>query len=44
MVRLYEIDGSSKKIMKQQMEEIAGKWRPYRTYACRYLWNAKDSI
>ncbi|MBR9921487.1 MAG: DNA-3-methyladenine glycosylase 2 family protein [Bacteroidetes bacterium] len=25
------------------MIEIAEDWRPYRTYACRYLWEAKDT-
>jgi DNA-3-methyladenine glycosylase II len=29
-------------LLKAQMHEIAEKWRPYRTYACRYLWGWKD--
>ncbi|MCP9749636.1 DNA-3-methyladenine glycosylase [Ferruginibacter sp. HRS2-29] len=43
MARLYKIDTEDKKAMRQQMIKIAEKWRPYRTYACRYLWNWKDN-
>ncbi len=42
MARLYKIDTGDKKQMKQRMQEIANRWSPYRTYACKYLWNAKD--
>lgn len=43
MISLYKIDTGNKKEMKLKMLEIAQRWAPYRTYACRYLWNAKDS-
>lgn len=42
MVKLYSLDTSDKKKLKADMEKIAGKWSPYRTYACRYLWGWKD--
>jgi len=28
--------------MKLAMLQIAEKWKPYRTYACKYLWGWKD--
>ncbi len=42
ITKLYKLDSSDKKIMKQKMLEISAKWSPYRTYACRYLWVWKD--
>ncbi len=42
MTRLYKLDASDKKGMKEKMLKISGKWKPYRTYACRYLWGWKD--
>ncbi len=42
MAKLYKIDMSDKKAMKQKMISISDKWKPYRTYACRYLWGWKD--
>lgn len=41
--KLYRIDPSDKKLMKQKMLKISAKWSPYRTYACRYLWGWKDN-
>jgi DNA-3-methyladenine glycosylase II len=43
MTRLYKLDATDKKILKQDMLRLSEKWRPYRTYACRYLWNWKDN-
>lgn len=43
MTRLYKLDASDKKGMKEKMLKISGKWKPYRTYACRYLWGWKDA-
>jgi DNA-3-methyladenine glycosylase II len=40
MCKLYKIDASNKKAMKEKMISISNKWIPYRTYACRYLWNS----
>jgi len=42
MVRLYSIEVERKKDLKLKMNEIALKWRPYRTYACLHLWRWKD--
>lgn len=41
--KLYAIDTTDKKAMKQEMLRISSKWSPYRTYACRYLWGWKDN-
>ncbi len=43
MTKLYRIDASDKKMMKQQMISIANKWSPYKTYACLHLWAWKDN-
>ena len=40
MCKLYKIDAADKKAMKLKMISISNKWIPYRTYACRYLWNS----
>lgn len=42
MMELYQLNPSSKKELLQQMQQVAEKWRPYRTYACMYLWRLKD--
>lgn len=41
--KLYKVDSSDKKTMKEKMLKISSKWKPYRTYACRYLWGWKDN-
>lgn len=41
--RLYPLDGSSKKALKADLERIAARWTPYRTYASMHLWRWKDS-
>lgn len=41
--KLYNIDTTNKKLMKEKMLKAAEKWSPYRTYACRYLWGWKDN-
>lgn len=41
--KLYKVDASDKKLMKEKMLTISKKWSPYRTYACRYLWGWKDN-
>lgn len=43
MKQLYKLDDSSKKELKENMQKIAAKWVPYRTYACLHLWQWKDS-
>jgi len=42
MTKLYKLDATNKKEMKNKMLQISEKWKPYRTYACRYLWQWKD--
>ncbi|MBL7750236.1 MAG: DNA-3-methyladenine glycosylase 2 family protein [Chitinophagaceae bacterium] len=42
MIDLYKLDGSDRKKLKGEIERIAQKWAPYRTYACLYLWRWKD--
>lgn len=42
MVKLYNLDTSNKKQLKEKMQKIAFKWSPYRTYACMHLWRWKD--
>jgi DNA-3-methyladenine glycosylase II len=41
--KLYKVDATDKKAMKEKMLIISKKWSPYRTYACRYLWGWKDN-
>jgi DNA-3-methyladenine glycosylase II len=43
MCKIYKIDSSDKKAMKEKMLRISKKWSPYRTYACKYLWGWKDA-
>ena len=42
MERLYNIDSTNKKLMKEKMLQLSQKWSPYRTYACLHLWSWKD--
>ena len=41
MIRLYKLDSSDKKKLKEDMQRISNKWKPYRTYACMHLWRSK---
>ncbi len=41
--RLYKIDATDKKAMKEKMGKISAKWIPFRTYACLHLWKWKDN-
>jgi DNA-3-methyladenine glycosylase II len=43
MIKLYKLDTTDKKKMKEQMLQLSEKWSPYRTYACLYLWGWKDN-
>ncbi|MCO6496577.1 MAG: DNA-3-methyladenine glycosylase 2 family protein [Chitinophagaceae bacterium] len=42
MIRIYNIREQDKKKLNDKLIRISGKWSPYRTYACRYLWMSKD--
>jgi len=40
---LYKIDDpGNKKRVKEKILRKAEKWKPFRTYACLYLWGWKD--
>lgn len=43
MIKLYKVDDSDKKKLRETLLRISGKWSPYRTYACLHLWQWKDS-
>jgi DNA-3-methyladenine glycosylase II len=43
MIRLYKLDREDKKLFREKLLLISGKWAPYRTYACMYLWRYKDN-
>lgn len=39
VVRLYMLEETDAKLLRKQILLISDKWSPYRTYACRHLWN-----
>lgn len=41
IIDLYKLTETGK-ALRHQMVEVAAPWRPYRTYACWYLWRYKD--
>jgi len=43
MIRLYQLDVSNKKQLREELLRISEKWSPYRTYACLHLWKWKDN-
>ena len=43
MAKIYKLDMTDKKGLKEKMLKISAKWSPYRTYACFYLWKYKDT-
>ena len=43
MIKLYKLDNSDKKKLKEDMLRLSAKWSPYRTYACVHLWRWKDN-
>jgi DNA-3-methyladenine glycosylase II len=42
MVKLYNLDATDKKLVKEKMLKLSEKWKPYRTYACLHLWKWTD--
>ncbi len=42
MAELYDLNIDDKKQMRSHMERLSEPWKPYRTYACRYLWTWKN--
>jgi DNA-3-methyladenine glycosylase II len=43
MIKLYKLDREDKKKFREDLLRISKKWSPYRTYACKHLWNWKDN-
>ncbi len=43
MIKLYKLDRDDKKKFKIDLLKISEKWSPYRTYACKHLWEWKDN-
>ncbi len=43
MIKIYKLDSTDKKQLKEEMLRISKKWSPYRTYACLHLWKWKDN-
>jgi DNA-3-methyladenine glycosylase II len=43
MIKLYKLNREDKKKFREDMLRISKKWSPYRTYACKHLWNWKDN-
>lgn len=43
MIKLYDLKHRKKKIMLNKLIKISEQWKPYRTYACMYLWRWKDN-
>jgi DNA-3-methyladenine glycosylase II len=43
MIKLYKLDTTDKKKIKEDMLRLSKKWSPYRTYACVHLWRWKDN-
>ncbi|HEX4849956.1 MAG TPA: DNA-3-methyladenine glycosylase [Puia sp.] len=44
MAKLYKLDSKDKKKFRERLLVISEKWKPFRTYACVYLWRWKDKI
>ena len=44
MIKLYKLDREDKKKFKEDLLRISKKWSPYRTYACKHLWEWKDNV
>lgn len=42
MIQLYQLTETGKDL-KKRMIELSQPWSPYRTYACRMLWDWKDN-
>ena len=43
MTKIYKLDTTDKKALRENMLKLSLKWAPYRTYACFYLWKYKDT-
>ncbi|RYD55071.1 MAG: DNA-3-methyladenine glycosylase 2 family protein [Sphingobacteriales bacterium] len=43
MIKIYKLDATDKKALREKMLKLSAKWSPYRTYACLHLWRYKDT-
>lgn len=43
VIGIYGLKHRTKKTMEAGILKISEQWKPYRTYACLYLWRWKDS-
>ncbi len=43
MIKLYKLDNSNKKKLREELMRVSKRWSPYRTYACMYMWRLKDN-
>ncbi len=43
MIKIYKLDKTNKKKLREDMLRISAKWAPYRTFACVHLWRFKDN-
>ncbi len=43
MKKMYKLETLDKKALLLKMDTLSKKWHPYKTYACRHLWNYKDN-
>jgi DNA-3-methyladenine glycosylase II len=41
IIALYGVETTNKKQLYRDLTNIAEAWRPYRSFACRYLWAGK---
>jgi DNA-3-methyladenine glycosylase II len=44
MIKVYKLNTDDKKQLKEKMQKISLKWKPYRTFACMHLWRFKDNV
>lgn len=42
MIKLYGLRTKDPKKLTKRLHSISKSWRPYRSYACMYLWRYKD--
>lgn len=43
MIKIYKLDATDKKALREKMLKLSARWAPYRTYACLHLWRYKDT-
>jgi len=44
MIKIYKLDKTNKKKLREDMLKISLNWSPFRTYACLHLWHHKDNL